>query len=100
MDIHLISPPTMAKSTDFKVTCILHVVYANEASCQLVGHERSTYGSVTIRDPEFMRNREAFVGAMIQGAEELYGRLKAAGPDGDQDSDDAGSHSGEGSGNE
>ena len=73
----LTSQLSMSKGSDFCVTCVIHVVYANEASCQSVGHERSKYVKLTVENPEFMQNKEAFVGMVIQGAEQLYDRLSA-----------------------
>ncbi len=55
-------------------------MYGNQASATMLGHERSKYGSVTLKNPEFMRSKEAFVGAVIQGAEQLYDRLRENNP--------------------
>jgi hypothetical protein len=81
-------------SDDFSVTCIIHIVYATQAACQKMGHDRSKYGSITIKDPEFMKNKEAFIGMVIKGAEELYDRLGQGGPNGVQGADDTESHPG------
>jgi len=83
-----ISPPFIVVTSDFGVTCILHVVYLNAESAAKVGHDRSKYTKITLGDPKFMESKEAFIGMVIKGAEELYDRLsRTTGSDRGEDSD-------------
>ena len=74
----------VSKDSGFCVTCILHLIYPNQFSADMLGHDRAKYVRITLEDPEFMKSKEAFVGMVIQGAEEIYARLKRY--DGQEDS--------------